>query len=81
MRIMNNDAKSHLEKTPEKCLQEAERAKQNMYLEVCLQQRLNLTSFVASVDGIVVVEVGATLKRLDSRLKTKWRQPYYRMCG
>ena len=30
MRVMNTDAKSHLANTPEKCLQEAERAKKNM---------------------------------------------------
>ena len=38
MRVVNNDAKSHFAKTPEKCLQEAKRGKKWMYLEVCLQQ-------------------------------------------
>ena len=38
MRVMNTDAKSHLENTPEKCLQEAEQEKKNMYLYACLQQ-------------------------------------------
>ena len=36
MRVVNTDAKYHLAKTPEKCLQEAERAKKKMYLEDCL---------------------------------------------
>ena len=32
MRVVNTDAKSHSAKTPEKCLQESEQAKKNMYL-------------------------------------------------
>ena len=39
MRVLNTDSKSHSAKTPEKCLQEAERAKKQMYLEACFQQR------------------------------------------
>ena len=39
MHVVNTDAKSHSEKTPEKCLQEVERAKKKIYMEVCLQQR------------------------------------------
>ena len=37
MSVLNTDTKSHLTKTPEKCLQEAERLKKEMYLEACLQ--------------------------------------------
>ena len=33
MRVVNTDAKSQLAKTPENCLQEAEWAKKNIYLE------------------------------------------------
>ena len=39
MRVMNTNANSRLAKTPEKCMQEAERVKKKMYLEACLQQR------------------------------------------
>ena len=39
MHILNTYAKSHSEKTPEKCLQESEWAKKKMYLGACLQQR------------------------------------------
>ena len=38
MRIVNIDGKSHLAKTPEKCLKEAEWAKKKIYLEASLQQ-------------------------------------------
>ena len=81
MRIMNTDAKSHLAKTPEKCLQEAERAKKKMYLEACLQKRRHFYCFVASVDGLLGVESMATLKRIASRFATKGQQTYYRTCG
>ena len=39
MSDVNTYAKLHSTKTPEKCLQEVERAKKKMYMEVCLQQR------------------------------------------
>ena len=36
MHVVKTDTKYHSSKTPEKCLQEAERAKKKMYLEACL---------------------------------------------
>ena len=39
MHFVNTDSKSHREKDPERCLQEAERGEKRMYLESCLQQR------------------------------------------
>ena len=52
-----------------------------MYLEACLQQRQHFSPFVASVDGLLGVEVTATLKRLASCLATKWKQSYSKTCG
>ena len=75
MRVVNTYAKSHSAKTTEKCLQEVERKKKRVYLMACLQQRRHLSPFVASVDGMLGVEATATLKRLASRLATKWKQP------
>ena len=80
MRGMNIDDTYFLAKTPEKCLQEASRAKKKMYLEACLQKRRHFSPFVASVDGLLDVEVAATLKSISSRLATKWQQPYLRTC-
>ena len=76
MRVLNTDAKSHSEKTPEKYLQYVEIAKKRMYLEACLRQRRQFSPFVASVDGFLGVEATTNLKRIASRLATKWRQPY-----
>ena len=81
MRIVNTDAKSYWGRSPEKCLEEAERAKKKMYLEACLQQRRHFSSFVASVDGLLGVEAKATLKRIAISLATKWKQPYSKTCG
>ena len=74
MHVVNTDAPTYQKKDHEKCLHEAERGKKEMYLEACLQQRRQLSLFVASVDGILRVEATATLKRIASRLATKWKQ-------
>ena len=81
MHVVNTNALSYLQKVPEKCLHEAEKRKKNMYMEACLQQCQHFSPFVASVDGMLGVEATATLKRIASRLVTKWRQPYSKMCG
>ena len=75
IRVVNTDAKSHSWKQPEKCLQEAEREKKQMYLEACLQQRRHFSPFVASVYWLMGVEATVTLKRIASRLATKCLQP------
>ena len=51
-----------------------------MYIEACLQQRRQFYPFVASVDGLLAVEATATLKRIVSRLATKWKQSYSKTC-
>ena len=79
--VVNTDAKSHMAKDPEKCLQEAEREKKWMYLEECLQQRRHFSPFVASVDGLLGVAATATLKRLSSCMTTKWKLPLSKTCG
>ena len=81
MRVVNTDALTYQTKAPEKCLYEAEKGKKKMYLEFCLQQRRHFSPFIASVDGLLGVEATATLKRIASRLATKWKQPYSKTCG
>ena len=73
MHAVNTDAKPHSGKTPEKCLQEAEREKKRVYLKACLQQRRHFYSFVASADVLLGVEVTATLKRIASEIITRVR--------
>ena len=52
-----------------------------MDLEACLQQRQHFSPFVALVDGLLGLEATATLKRLASRMATKWKQSYSKTCG
>ena len=78
---MKTDALTYQSKAPEKYLHEAEKGKKKMYLEACLQQRRNFSPFVASLDGMLGAEATATLKRIASRLATKWKQPYSNTCG
>ena len=81
MRVENTDSKSHLAKTPEKCLQEAEEVKKKIYLEACLQQHQYFSPLVTSVDGLMGMEATDTLKSIAIRLATKWRKPCLRTCG
>ena len=45
------------------------------------QQRRHFSPFVSSVEGLLGVEATATLKRIASRLATKWKQSYSKTCG
>ena len=81
MRVVNTDTVSYVCPSSEKCLQEAKRGKEKMYLEACLQKRRHFSPFVASVVGLLGMEATATLKSITSRLATKWWQPYSKTCG
>ena len=81
MLFVNTDTPTYEEEEPEKCLHKVEWGKKKMYLEACLQQHRHFSPFVASVDGLLGVEETATLKRIASRLSTKWKQSYSKTCG
>ena len=51
-----------------------------MYLEACLQQCQHVSPFLASVDGLLGEEATTILRRLASRLATKWKKPYSKTC-
>ena len=78
MRVVNIDALYYQNKSPEMCLQTAEKSKKKKYLESCLQKRCHLPHYVVLVDGLLNLEAEATLKHKASRLATKWKQPYLR---
>ena len=81
MRVVNNDAKFYLSKTPEMYLQDAAKAKKKIYLEAFLQKHRHLSTLVASVDGLLGVEEEANLKRIARRLAKNCQQPYLSACG
>ena len=74
MSVVNTDAKAYKEKSPKKCLVEAEKSEKKMYLERCLQECRHFSSFVASVDGLLGVEATATRKRIVCCISSNWRQ-------
>ena len=73
MRVVNTDALLHRLKDPYRCLHEAERGKNRVYLEARLQQRRHFSPFSALVDGQLGVEVTETLKSLAIFLATNWK--------
>ena len=73
MRVVNTATLMHRTKDTPRCLHKEDRGKKQMYLEVCLQKRRHFPPFVALADGLLMVEETATLKRLDSRLASKWK--------
>ena len=78
--VVNTDALTHRKKYPEKCIHEAEWGEKKMYLEACIQHRRHFSPFVASGGGMLGVEATANLKRIASRLATKWKQSYSKTC-
>ena len=78
MCIMNINAEFNLAKTPETFHQVAEWTKKKMFLEACLHQCQQFLPFITSVGELLCVEASDTLKRIASRLATKWRHPYFR---
>ena len=51
------------------------------YLETCLKQHRNFTTFLDSVGDLLGFEVEATVKRIASRLAINWKDLYSRNCG
>ena len=51
------------------------------YLENCFWQRNHFYPLSVSVDGLLGMESGDTLKCTSSRLTSKWKYPYSRMCS
>ena len=81
MCVVNTDAKYYVKKTPETCLHHESKVKKKNYLKAFLKQYRNFSPFVISVKWLLGVEAEATLKRIASRLTTKWKKPYYSTYG
>ena len=67
--------------TPGKVLAKADKEKNGLYLQDCLEHRRNFTHMVYSADGIPGVEALAVLKRLAALLSYKLKREYSEMCG
>ena len=80
-RIFNLDAGSYLRMTPEKYLAKSEKEKKDLYLQACLEPRLNFTPMVYYTDGIPGAEAFAAQKRLAALISYKLKLEYSEMCG
>ena len=66
---------SHRNRSLEKCIQTVYKEKKKKYLEVCLRQCNNLPTFVIYLDGLLDVDLDATLKLIAIHLAVKWKRP------
>ena len=78
MRVVNTDSASHQSKIPENYLETSEKENKNKYLDNCLDQHQNFAPFLAPQDGLLGVEVEATIKCIASHLPKNWKKPYSR---
>ena len=81
MCVMNINATSYQSKSPEKCLETAEKVNKRKYFNTCLKKRRHFITFVVSVEVFLGVREEETLKRIARRLATKWKEPYPQICG
>ena len=79
--IVNLDAGSYLHMTPEKALAKAEKEKNYLCLQDCLDIISTFTPMVYSVGGIPGAEALAAQKRLTALLSYKLKLEYSEMCG
>ena len=74
-------AKSYRDRDPDKVLASHSRQKKKKYLHPCLDQRRHFTPFIVSVDSLLEDEAVAVLRKLASRLASRWDQPYSQTMG
>ena len=63
IRIINLNAGSYLRMTHEKSLAKAEKEKNELYLQACMERRRTFNHMVYSADGIPVAEALASKQR------------------
>ena len=81
MRIVNLNASSYVQMTPEKALAKVDKEKKDLYLQACLEHRRTFTPIVYSADILPGAEDLAAQKRLDALLSYKLKREYSEMCG
>ena len=81
IRIVNLDVGSYLRMTPEKALANAEKEKNDFYLQAFLERRRTFTPMVYYVDEIPGAEALAAQKRLAALLSYKLEREYSEICS
>ncbi len=76
VRVLDSDAPSYLNKSPDSVLRTAEREKKLKYNDVCERRHATFTPLCTTIDGLIGPEMSLFLKRLADRLASKWDHPY-----
>ena len=80
MRVVKTDAKYYVKDTGEVSFQGGKGEKEEVSGGLRTETP-SLFPFIISVDGLLCVEVGDTLKRTSRCIEKNWQQPYYGTCG
>ena len=81
IRIVNLDVGSYLHMTLEKVLANAEKDKKYLYLQACLECKMNFTPITYPADRLPGAEALAAQKRLSALLSYKLKREYSEMDG
>jgi hypothetical protein len=76
IRIIDSDAPSYLNKSPESVLRTAEAEKRSKYSQACERRHATFTPLCSTVDGLLAPEMSLFIKRLADILSSKWELPY-----
>ena len=76
IRVVDSDAPSYLDKTPQLVLSTAERNKKSKYNQACESRHASFTPLCITVDGMLGTEFKSFLKRLGDSLSVKWDKSY-----
>ena len=79
--FVNLDSGSYLYMMLEKALAKAEKEKNDLYLQACLDCGFNFTSMVYSENGIPGAEDLSAQRKLAALLSYKLKREYSEMCG
>jgi hypothetical protein len=76
IRVVDSDAPSYLNKSPEGVLKIAKREKKHKYGKACEDRHASFTPLCLTTDGLIGPEMGSFLKRLALGLSAKWDTPF-----
>ena len=77
IRVIDSDAPSYLNISPQQVLKIAERDKKNKYSAACEKRYANFKPLCMSVDGLLGGELQSFLKHIFDFLSAKWEKPYH----
>ena len=76
IRVIDSDAPSYLDRSPEAVLKSAEREKKSKYNLACERRHASFTPLCLMVDGLLAPEMSVFVKHLSDRLASKWDVSY-----